>query len=862
MPDELIGKTIAHYRVVEKLGGGGMGVVYKAEDLNLGRFVALKFLPADWAQNPQALERFRREARAASALNHPNICTIHEINEYESRPFIAMELLEGQTLKRRLSAVAAGPRFRGDDRRPDIGAHRAPLELDTLLDLAIQIADGLEAAHAKGIVHRDIKPANIFITTREQAKILDFGLAKQTGVGARHGVPLPSRAEENAATIGATASLEPEHLTSPGTAMGTVAYMSPEQARGEELDPRTDLFSFGAVLYEMATARPAFAGNTTAVIFDAILNSAPVSPVRLNPELPAKLEEIVNKALEKDRRLRYQTASDLLADLKRLKRDRESGRSAAVTAPPAAAATATRSASGKWIVIGVIAFGLALVGSVLLYKHSLAPTLPAPATSAPTQPAVHTLAVLPFRDLAGAAANESWGIGMADAIISRLAPLQNLAVRPTSSVLKYVQAPPDPTQVAKDLGVDSILAGTFQHNGSVVRVSVQLIDPKTQSTRWAGQYDLHGDDMLKFQDEVAQKVVEGLKVQVSEAEHASMTSSMTKSPEAYNLYLQALYDWNDYLMRSRQEILHEGEAALKEAIAKDPSFPQAYAALSRFYVIEIANFRPSDGELAAAEEAARHALQLDPHSVEALTALGGLYGETGKNVESIQTLRQALSMAPNQEPIHNLLGYVYHYAGLDEQAEQEYRRCIELNPTALQPHWMHARMLLYLRRTPEAEQELRQVLSRNPDQFKAMAYLGEILYYEGKTREAEPILARAVELAKGTGDGTAPTLAAFVYASQGRRDKIDPQILALRPSQTVDGDGAYWGAGIYTLLGEKEQALTWLRRAVELGNHNYPWFQRDRNFDKLRGDREYQRIMEEVRQRWEHYRELFPPQSF
>ncbi len=861
MPDELIGKTIAHYRVVEKLGGGGMGVVYKAEDLNLGRFVALKFLPEDWAQNPQALERFRREARAASALNHPNICTIHEINEYESRPFIAMEFLEGQTLKHRLSAVAAVY-----DRRPETGAHGAPLQLNTLLDLAIQMADALEAAHAKGIVHRDIKPANIFITTREQAKILFFGLAKLTVGEHLHGAPAATRSREGLEGPPLhetpTVSLEPEHLTSPGTAMGTVAYMSPEQARGEELDVRTDLFSFGAVLYEMATARSAFAGSTTAVIFDAILNSAPVSPVRLNPDLPPKLEEVVNKALEKDRKLRYQTASDLLADLKRLKRDSESGRTAVHTAPPAATARAWRSASGRWIVIGVIAFGLALVGSVLFYEHSLAPRRPAAVTSAPGQPATRTLAVLPFRDLAGATANESWGIGMADAIISRLAPLQNLAVRPTSSVLKYAQAPPDPSQVAKDLNVDSILAGTFQHNGSVVRVSVQLIDPKTQSTRWAGQYDLHGNDMLKFQDEVAQKVVEGLKVQVSEAEHASMTTPMTNSPDAYNLYLQALYDWNEYHMSSRLESLHQGEAALKEATAKDPSFSQAYAALSHFYVMESANFGAGAQEnLTRAEAAADRALQLDPHSVGALAALGAFCSETGKNVEAIEKLRLAESMAPNQETLHNALGYVYHYAGLDDQAESEYRRCTELNPTALQPHWMHARMLLYLGRTPEAEQELRQVLARNPDQFKAMAYLGEFLYYEGKTGEAESTLARAVELSKGTGDGTPSTMAAFVYAAQGQRQKIDPWLLAAQPAQTVDGDGAYWTAGIYSLLGEKQKALGWLRRAVELGNHNYPWFERDRNFDKLRGDPEYQRIMEGVRQRWEHCRELFPPQS-
>ena len=422
----LTGKKVSHYRVLEVLGGGGMGVVYKAEDIKLGRFVALKFLPEHLAQDRQALERFQREARAASALNHPNICTIYDIEEYEGRPFIAMELLEGQTLRERIARpLTTGPSPRGSEGRryPDVvgtgeGARGAALPIDGLLDLAIQIADGLDAAHSKGITHRDIKPANIFMTERGQAKILDFGLAKLQGPGTKaqelgknQSVQLGPRpfgeqgGERSEPGEGVsphdlpTFSIDPEHLTTPGTALGTVAYMSPEQARGEKLDARSDLFSLGAVLYEMATGRMAFSGNTTAVIFHAILAETPASPLRLNPELPPKLEEIISKALEKDRDLRYQHASDIRTDLKRLKRDTDSGRSAAsagglgsVQRATEGAITAPRGpgAKSRWLVFAFPASVVLLLiaaGWIFLSRHR--------------DQHFPTLSVVPFTGLSG-----------------------------------------------------------------------------------------------------------------------------------------------------------------------------------------------------------------------------------------------------------------------------------------------------------------------------------------------------------------------------------------------------------------------------------------------------------------------------
>jgi eukaryotic-like serine/threonine-protein kinase len=759
----LIGRTVSHYKIIEELGRGGMGVVYKAEDTRLLRFVALKFLPDNLDEGSQAFGRFRREARAASAINHPNICVVYDVGEEDGRTFIAMEYLEGVPLSR---------------------MSNGPLKIERFLDISIEVLNALEAAHARGIVHRDVKPANIFITNRGDAKILDFGLAK---------ILLP---EELADTQDIHSIPIREPLTTPGAQMGTLAYMSPEQVRGEDLDARSDLFSFGAVMYELATGRAAFSGNTAWEISNAILTNSVTPALRSNPRLPGEVQRVINKALESDRALRYQSAAELRSDLQMLKRGLQSGQAFLAGAP---------------------------------VRKPRIPTV------------IDSVAVLPFENASDGRENEYLSDGITGTLINMLATLPKLRVMAQGTVFRFKGREGDPQNVGRDLDVRAVLAGRVMQRGDNILIRTELIDVATGAQLWGAQYNRKFGDIFAIQEEISSEIVKQLQPRLTREEKKRLVRRQTNNAESYQLYLKGRHHWNQWTKQG----FDQGIEYFHRAIEKDPNYALAYAGLADSYVLLGWNsLLPPREAFRKGKEAAMKALQFDKDLAEAHTSLAAVVWLYDWYWLEAQTeFKRSLQLAPTYPNVNHWFAEYLSTMGRFEEAITQIEHARELDPLSLIINVAGGWILYFARQYNGAIEQLQRSLELDPNYSVTRWILG--LVYRRLGRYEEAIL-EGEKAAVLSGSPLMRAALAQTYGMAGMKKEALEILAGLTSLATQEYVAPYFFAGIHIGLLETDRAIEWLETAYDENSHWLLYMHTDPSMDTLRGNPRFDSLVQRV----------------
>jgi serine/threonine-protein kinase len=792
----MIGQLIAHYRIIEKIGSGGMGEVYLAEDTKLKRQVALKFLPRQLTADPQARERFEREAQAAAALNHPNIVTIHEIGEHEGQVFIAMEYVEGRTLKE-LIAV---------NRTPST-INRLPIS--QVLEIATQICSGLAAAHEKGIVHRDVKPENILVDKDNHVKILDFGLAKLKGVSS---------------------------LTKGSSTLGTVHYMSPEQTMGQDVDHRTDIWSLGVVLYEMLTAKPPFKGDYEQAVIYSILNEEPTRATTIRKDIPPEFDRILEKALAKEPEERYQHADDLLVDLKHLKRDSRPDRQ-----PAPAALRQNQRRWARWGIPVAILLGALAIALFIITRDKPTPDDSVGTTaSRPVQPAwAHSIAVLPFKNLSDSREDEYFSDGITEDIIAQLSKIADLKVISRTSIMTYKNTTKNIRDIGRELDVGTVLEGSVRRAGNQVRIVAQLIDARNEGHLWAETYDKEVIQVFAIQSDVAQKIASALQAKLSPAEKERIAKQQTANPEAYQLYLKGRYHWNRRMEKDNVKAI----AYFEQALEKDPRYALAHAGLASTYVLFPAFGFPPKENYRKAQAAAARALEIDPDLAEALTVLANISENHFEWARAENEYRRAIDLDPGYPTAHQWYSQMLCTLGRPVEGLVHARRAVELDPLSLIINLILGRNLYCLRRYDQAIDQYRKTVELDTNWPWGYYEIGVVLEVQGQWEEAISEYQVALRLANEKfvimGD------LGRCYARAGRREDALEALRVLREYSKKGYAVSFSIADVYYGLGDMDQVFSWYDKVIEDYETGISTIT-DPQYDGLRSDPRYAALMKKV----------------